>query len=348
MFCKTNSKILLYESAILNIMIYRGDFMKRKNIFEIVTTGIFTLSAIHAINRIIFHLSEKKDHLYTSNGRFYKHQHGKIFYTKTGKGSPLLLIHNLDQCGSDYEWHRTIKQFSKNHTVYTIDLLGCGRSDKPRITYTSYLYVQTIYDFIIDVIGTPIKAIVSGETVPIIMMLEHLHPNTFEQLIFINPVNFEYANLFPTKKEQRLKVLLDSPIIGTFIYNIRNRRTALLRRANRNLAHCSSAVKMSLVSRFYSACHRQGSNSKFLFNSKKCHYLGLNIINNYSTVTTPTCVLMGDEHEYFTDIADWDIFLNPDTEVAFVPKSNCYPQLEQPESFIDICETYFTEGTLEK
>ena len=44
------------------------------------------------------------------------------------------------------------EELSKHHTVYTLDLLGCGRSEKPKITYTNYLYVQLLNEFIRDVI----------------------------------------------------------------------------------------------------------------------------------------------------------------------------------------------------
>ena len=33
------------------------------------------------------------------------------------------------------------------HTVYNLDLPGCGRSEKSGITYTNFVYVQAICDF---------------------------------------------------------------------------------------------------------------------------------------------------------------------------------------------------------
>ena len=56
---------------------------------------------------------------------------GNIYYTKCGSGKPLLLIHDLHFASSGYEWESIREQLSRSYTVYTLDLLGCGRSEKP-------------------------------------------------------------------------------------------------------------------------------------------------------------------------------------------------------------------------
>ena len=43
------------------------------------------------------------------------------------------LIHDLDPTASSYEWKAVTKKLAENHTVYAIDLLGCGRSEKPNM-----------------------------------------------------------------------------------------------------------------------------------------------------------------------------------------------------------------------
>ena len=65
---------------------------------------------------------------------------------KKGTGSPILLIHDALPGASGYEWSKIEDELAVDHTVYTVDLLGCGRSDKPSITYTNFVYVQMICD----------------------------------------------------------------------------------------------------------------------------------------------------------------------------------------------------------
>ena len=50
---------------------------------------------------------------------------------KKGKGSPILLIHDMLPGGSGYEWTRIEDELALEHTVYNLDLPGCGRSEKP-------------------------------------------------------------------------------------------------------------------------------------------------------------------------------------------------------------------------
>lgn len=84
-----------------------------------------------------------------------------LLYQK-GTGSPILLIHDTLPGASGYEWSKIEDELAIDHTVYTVDLLGCGRSDKSSITYTNFVYVQMISDFIKKIIGQKTDVIASG------------------------------------------------------------------------------------------------------------------------------------------------------------------------------------------
>lgn len=89
---------------------------------------------------------------------------------KKGNGIPLLFIHDLTVGSSNYEYHRLINNLTEKHEVYSIDLLGYGLSDKPPITYTNNLYEQLISDFIKNVIKRKTSIVVSGESVPFVLL----------------------------------------------------------------------------------------------------------------------------------------------------------------------------------
>lgn len=320
---------------------------QKKNLLELLGSITFILSAIYAINRLIFHFSTRHEKLYSKNGQYYKHRHGKLFYTKTGKGSPLLLLHDIDCCSSEYEWHKVVQTFAKNHTVYTIDLLGCGRSDKPRITYTSYLYVQILLDFICNIIGEQPDVIATGNTVPITIMMEKFRKQTFSHMIFVNPVDFSDASKMPTRQDSYKKRLLELPILGTFIYCCYTTNSALLRRFHTKYFAKNSSNTINYTARYHESSHLKGSASKYLFASKVCHYLGCDVLNKYADISAPTCVILGEAMEYENDISDWKIFLNSNTEVAIIPNCKFLPQIEEAAEFSDICETYLANGTIE-
>lgn len=67
---------------------------------------------------------------------------------------PLLLIHGFG--ASIGHWRRNIVTLSQSYTVYAIDLLGFGASDKPvGFAYTMEAWAQLILDFLDEVIQKP-------------------------------------------------------------------------------------------------------------------------------------------------------------------------------------------------
>ncbi len=108
--------------------------------------------SIHLFNNRLFNNAKEKIQHKEKNYKAYAWKFGTIHYRQTGSGSPLLLIHDTFSGASSVEYERIIQQLSKKHEVFALDLLGFGFSEKANITYTGYLYVQLIHDFIVEVI----------------------------------------------------------------------------------------------------------------------------------------------------------------------------------------------------
>jgi pimeloyl-ACP methyl ester carboxylesterase len=56
-------------------------------------------------------------------------RHGQLYYTTTGTGSPLVLIHGNSYTSATQE--RLARLFADEHEVFSIDLLGHGQSARP-------------------------------------------------------------------------------------------------------------------------------------------------------------------------------------------------------------------------
>jgi pimeloyl-ACP methyl ester carboxylesterase len=70
----------------------------------------------------------------------------EVFYESAGSGPPLIFLHNG---GSSHRiWTGQIEYFQQTHQVFALDMLGFGRSAKPRIDYTLDLYVEMLTRFI--------------------------------------------------------------------------------------------------------------------------------------------------------------------------------------------------------
>ena len=157
---------------------------------------IFTFAAlmttatvvVHFINRTIAATAQLKQLLGLADSRTFEWRFGNINYTKKGSGSPVLLIHDVMPGASGYEWNRIEDSLAADHTVYTIELLGCGRSEKPGITYTNFVYVQMICDFIRKVIGQKTDVIASGLSGSFVVMACHNEKELFMVSGFLCPI----------------------------------------------------------------------------------------------------------------------------------------------------------------
>ena len=57
----------------------------------------------------------------------------RVAFTKRGNGPPILLIHGIHASAWSYEWRNNVDALAKTNTVYALDLLGFGMSDRPAI-----------------------------------------------------------------------------------------------------------------------------------------------------------------------------------------------------------------------
>ena len=79
----------------------------------------------------------------------------RVAFTKRGSGPPILLIHGIHAAAWSYEWRNNVDALARTNTVYTIDLLGFGMSERPAIRYSARLYISLISDFVSRVIDAP-------------------------------------------------------------------------------------------------------------------------------------------------------------------------------------------------
>ena len=202
--------------------------MKAKN--KIITAVLLSAGAAVGtalINKYIKMSAVARNLLTQPEPRCYRWRLGNIYYTKTGTGKPLLLVHDLTHASSSCEWDSLIPLLKEYYTVYTIDLLGCGRSEKPNLTYTNFLYVQLLNDFIKSEIGRRTNIVATGASAPIATMACGYNPDLFEQMMFINPDSLLSCSHIPGKSAKCYKFILDLPIIGTLLYNFASARSII-------------------------------------------------------------------------------------------------------------------------
>jgi pimeloyl-ACP methyl ester carboxylesterase len=303
---------------------------KNTKCFLFLTAAAAT--GMYAYNKFVAYSATKNKHLSTKDGDFYQWKQGNIFYTKQGEGSPVLLIHDIHPSSSSYEWNRIIKRLEKFHTVYTLDLIGCGRSDKPQITYTNYLYVQMVSAFVRDVIQEKTDVVASNLSASFIIMANNMDKELFDKIILINPVSVRKLKIVPDDISRGKQILMNLPIIGTFLYNITLNPVHIDREFRNRYYAKSQLVSSSIEEIYYESAHLKDSKGKFLYSSLLGNYVNINISNAIRNIDKPVYLIGSRGIKNNINILEEYRKLNAQFEIYMTTNSNLYPQLEAPEN----------------
>jgi len=313
--------------------------MKKHTKCILFTVGV-SVAAIYAYNKFIETTATKKKLLSDENGNYFLWKDYNIFYTKTGNGSPLLLIHDADSAASSEEWSRVIRKFEKNHTVYSLDLLGCGRSDKPSLEYTNYLYVQLITSFVKEVICEKTTVVATNMSASFVIMSNHIDKTLFEKIILINPVPLKQLNIIPDQVSKLKKRMIELPFIGTFIYNLTTNTKKIDEAFRTRYYKRAQLVSSRMEDIYYESAHTNGNGGRFLYSSMQGNYLNNNMAHAIKTLSTPTLIIGSKEMNKYSLALDDYHKTNPNLEIMRITNGNLYPQLEIPEKIISIIENY--------
>lgn len=304
-----------------------------------LSTGAATTTAI--INQYIKYSAVSKNLLMNPEAHCYKWRLGNIHYVKYGKGKPILLIHDLMPEFSGYQWNDFISILKEKYSVYIIDLLGCGRSEKPNITYTNYLYVQLLTDFIRSEIGHRTDIIASGASASFSIMACSLTPELFDRLLFINPDSILSNSLIPGKRAKLFKFILDTPIVGTLLYNIAVSKKSLEERFSQDYFNNPYSVKVDLIDWCYESAHL-GESPKSVYASVQCNYTKCNIVNALKKIDNSIYLIGGEYIDFIKERFDEYKKYNPAIEYAIVPHTKLIPQLEAPDQVLKIVDIFLS------
>lgn len=294
-----------------------------------VGIGSSAIVACHLINKSITDNATSRNITANPNETYFDWKFGKIAYTKEGKGSPLLLIHDLSQGGSSYEWKRITKAVAKYHTVYALDLLGCGHSDKPNITYTTYMYTQLINDFVLNVIKKRVDVVASNDSSSLVLMSAINNPLAYDNIILINPQSVTAAGRCPTKKDIYRKRIIDLPVIGTLVYNMCITRKYISGEFASKHFYNTRFINSEWLEAFHESSHIGGVSAKYLYASKDCGYTAVSLPRAIATLKKIT-IINGKENPNAKDVTAQYTELNPNITSCKIVNSKLLPQLEQP------------------
>lgn len=307
--------------------------MRKKIKTSIFMTSIAIL-ILHIINYCIRTAAVAKNLLFKNTGHIFEWRFGKVFYFKTGSGSPVLLLHDLTPCSSSVEWQDIIDKLSKDHTVYCIDLPGCGRSDKSNITYTNFLYVQFLSDFVNNIIGKPTDIIATGFSSSFALTACNYNPDLFGKIIMVNPEQISKFCTVPETYSKIINLFINLPIIGTFIYHIYVSRENIEYNFTENYFYNPFLVKKKLLHSYYEAAHTQESKGKYLLSSLHGGYMNVDIRRALKNTDKQLYIMSSKKIAENRALVNEYLQYNDTIQILWMDDVKKYPQLENPELFL--------------
>lgn len=312
----------------------------KKTIAALAALTISTVSVIHLCNRLLEEKAVAGNLLREEKMHSFSWRFGKVCYSKTGSGSPLLLLHELSPCSNSREWARLIPTLSKKYTVYAIDMPGCGCSARLNITYTNFYYVQLITEFAKSVCKEPVTLMATGLSAALAVTSCSYDPSLFKKLILINPSNLWTQAQIPTRKSKAAKGLLELPCIGTLLYHLIMSRSHIENEFRQRLFSDPSKVTGEEIDLYYESSHRDRSQGRYLYASIIGNYVYFNISHALKSIDNDIVILGGSQQEMIEETIKEYKAINPAVESVLIPHTRHLPHLEDPEAVLRQLKVY--------
>jgi pimeloyl-ACP methyl ester carboxylesterase len=281
--------------------------------------------------------------------RYWPTPDGDVFYKKAGEGPALLLIHGIGAGCSSYEFRQIFEALAEHHTVYALDLLGFGKSDKPALTYTHETFIKLIDDFSrqvmrvgdgrgeADVIATSLSA-------AYVIAVSQRDPSLFRRLVLICPTGIEELAKPAGPAAAAVRGLFKSPVLGSTLYNAITSKLGIRGYLARQIYADPSNVTEELVEQFHAAAHQPGGEN--VLPSFISGFLNVNIKEAFKNVVDLPLIVWGQQAKE-TPVSQAEAFLiaNPNAKLEVIENAGMLPHEEQPEAFLTAVRPFLTDDT---
>jgi pimeloyl-ACP methyl ester carboxylesterase len=268
----------------------------------------------------------------------------RIAFTRRGSGPPILLVHGIHAAAWSYEWHDNAEYLARTNTVYTIDLLGFGRSDRPAIRYSARLYISLISDFVHQVVAEPCVLVATSLSGAYAIVLGARDPQRFPAIALIAPTGLVRLNKSSGVGGEAGRLAVETPIVGTAMFNGLVSRRSIRTWLKRTYSD-DSIVTEDLIDIYYWTSHQLGArHAPAAFISGN---LNIDVRQALRRLTQPTLVVWGEEGS-IAPVEEFRGFrsVKPDIELAVLTPAGDLPHDERPDDFNVILSTWLNRLSL--
>ena len=269
----------------------------------------------------------------------YESALGVMTYDRRGLGDPLVLIHGVYPGASHHEFARNVAALQKHFQVFSIDLLGFGQSDTPRMHHNTQTHQHLVRDFIRDVVGMPVGLIASGFACGIAARLGVFDDGLLRRLVLIAPVYKEVYREPPGLVDALGRFMLGTLAVGKGLYNVHASRPGIFEFLKEHY-HQPAKISHEMIERLFIEANEP--NKMLPFISALCNYFDTDLGNWLPSVRRPTLMVLGEDEPLppggWMKEAVWSM----GRQIVVIPAAKDFPHQEQSARVNQVVADFLT------
>jgi pimeloyl-ACP methyl ester carboxylesterase len=257
----------------------------------------------------------------------YTWQGHQVAFTRRGHGPAMLLVHSIHAAAWSYEWRRNVDILAREYTVYTIDLLGFGRSDRPPLHYSARLYVSLLLDFVREVVGGPCALVGSSLGAAFVVAAAARDAERFPAVVLVGPVGITRLSTPPMAVNDATHALIRSRFAGEALFNALVTKPSMgffLRQTYQDDRHLTDEV----LDAYWQTAHQPGA--RYAAAAFVGMQLNLNVREAARRLEQPVLIAWGEQAKEVpkTELEAYQELV-PDAEVAVFDPCGSLPHDER-------------------
>ena len=144
----------------------------------------------------------------------------------------------------------------------------------------------------------------------------------------INPQNLASLAKMPTKRSKFIKYLLYTPVIGTFIYNMRVNKRTISQKFYSDCYYDVNEVNEKDILTCFEASHKDKTRSRYLYACQKSRYTNANILFCLGKLTNSIFIISGNGNPENALVAEQYQNQLPSIEIVGINNTKDLPHIE--------------------
>ncbi|MDB9536292.1 alpha/beta fold hydrolase [Dolichospermum planctonicum CS-1226] len=249
--------------------------------------------------------------------------------------TPLILLHGFG--ASIGHWRHNLEVLGKHNTVYALDMIGFGASEKAATNYNVELWVEQVYDFWKTFIGQPVVLVGNSIGSLISLVAAATHADMVKGIVMISlPDPSLEQEMIPTAFKpvvRGIKSIFTSRLILKPIFYFVRRPSVLRRWAGLAYAH-PEAISDELIDILAGPPQDRGSARAFraLFKATTEANFSPSVKKILPNLTIPMLLIWGKKDRFVPPkLADQFLRYNEKLELVYLENVGHCPHDESPE-----------------